>query len=173
MQKRNKIKNWIRITDEGNAYDYLSHVNYILAVQDDSIFWKWLSICLHGALYGFALSVAKWSDPVCIYKERNQSKGIVDIRVALSRCINLNQTANQKLAVDCLCDTLRNNFIHFQVNSWIINTKGLPQKLMDVLDQIEKLALKDGRRSNLPKYKLQNIQRFIKKIRKNLESRIA
>jgi hypothetical protein len=67
--------NYLEITEEINALDFLEKSYfYISQNKIKSLDWKWISIALHGALYGFAICVLKGTNYERVIKENNYSK---------------------------------------------------------------------------------------------------
>ena len=51
---------WLRLTEETNALDYLERAgSFIVDADQDNFAWKWVVLALHGALYGFAIAACK------------------------------------------------------------------------------------------------------------------
>lgn len=54
---------FLRINEETNAIDYLVKADsYIKEAEPSDIAWKWVTIALHGALYGFAIAASSGTD---------------------------------------------------------------------------------------------------------------
>ena len=54
---------FLRINEETNAIDYLVKADsYIKEAETSDIAWKWVTIALHGALYGFAIAASSGTD---------------------------------------------------------------------------------------------------------------
>jgi len=68
---------WLRFTEEDNALDYLEKASfYISQTEKDKKSWKWVILCLHGALYGFSICAIKGTNPdrVIDFKSKYKTK---------------------------------------------------------------------------------------------------
>ncbi len=64
----NKSVNYFALDETENALDYLRRADqFISEAQQDPMAWKWATIALHGALYGFAIAACPdgmtWKEP--------------------------------------------------------------------------------------------------------------
>lgn len=60
MKKQNIREKWLRFTAETNALDFLEQAGqFIQQTEPDIVAWKWVSLSLHGALYGFPSVLAE------------------------------------------------------------------------------------------------------------------
>ena len=56
-------KEILTIIAEINALDYLEKASFFISqTKEDSLWWKWVTIALHGALYSFAICACKGTD---------------------------------------------------------------------------------------------------------------
>ena len=66
---------FIRFTTETNALDYLERAGeFIAQVESNPRAWKWVILCLHSALYGFAISACKSTDSESVVKTTKKGK---------------------------------------------------------------------------------------------------
>jgi len=128
--------------------------------------WKWVTISLHGALYGFAICASKGTDPSNVTYRRKDKKSpnekqpfdldkekLLSFGDALKVCQDQNwhrgvmdgkplvMTPDQQKAVDELHKRFRNVFEHFIPHSWSIELHGFPEISVHVLDVIQFLAI--------------------------------
>jgi hypothetical protein len=55
-----KRTRFIRLTEESNALDYLEKAYFFIKqTEKEKIAWKWVTLTLFGALYGFAICACK------------------------------------------------------------------------------------------------------------------
>ncbi|MBW2608304.1 MAG: hypothetical protein JRD05_11785 [Deltaproteobacteria bacterium] len=55
---------FLRVSEEINALDFLEKAGrFILETENNPLAWKWVTISLHGALYGFAICACKGTNP--------------------------------------------------------------------------------------------------------------
>ncbi len=133
---------YFRLDERSNALDYLRKVRLHLAeVENDQWAWKWVFIALHGALYGFAITVAKGTDDSSVVKQNGR---LVSFWSALKHCQNIGAleqlTESQKKSLERLAETLRNEFMHFQPKGWSIEVHGFPKIVIEVLGMIRALS---------------------------------
>ena len=144
---------WLRASEETNALDHLRKVSFFAhQTESDEWAWKWLSISLHGALYGFSISVAKGTDSLSVVKNGH----LIPIWEALNICKELSErnlliqssklviTNKQNDAIKLMTSVLRNEFMHFQPKSWSISLLGLPNMVINIVSVIHWLALESG-----------------------------
>jgi hypothetical protein len=125
-----------------NAFDYLEKAVLFLANGEHDIWsWKWVSISLHGALYGFAVCMAKGDQQEL--KKPSQKNWLDNFDLVFELCQNgkwINQfpgarklvlTDQQKKSVELLQQLLRNGFEHFRPFSPDVKTDGLPEICSD------------------------------------------
>jgi hypothetical protein len=150
---------YLRLSTETNALDYLEKAYwFIRKAADDKMSWKWIVLCLHDALYGFAICACKGTHDQSVINRQGQ---LIAFGVALDRCQNkklmrmtissqhFQPTDAQKESIRIMKNILRNNFAHFQPSGWSIEISGLPQISIDILDSIKFLALDTGNYTNL------------------------
>ena len=80
MTKRKPTAKWVRFSEEQNALDYLEKAHRAIGRVDASpTEWKWVVICLHGALYSFgvcALKGTNW-EQVTVKTKRGDQAAVV------------------------------------------------------------------------------------------------
>ena len=125
---------WYRTDEKENTIDYLEAAAVFLATEQEHK-WKWLTIALHGALYGSALLAIQGTDPDRVRKERR----VISLWQALERCQGdeymLQNVGSRRLAVsdserssiNKLSSGLRNRFEHFTPTHWSIEVSGAPR----------------------------------------------
>ena len=141
---------FLRITEETNAIDYLEKTAFYLEESKSSdIAWKWVTISLHGALYGFAIAASSGTDSRSVLRKNGKLLSIWD---AIKRCEDptimctlvhakaLTLTHDQRESIQKLTSLLRNDFSHFTPKSWSIELHGLPQISLEVLEVINFLC---------------------------------
>src|SRR5579859_748063 len=76
-------RRWYRTDESENAVDYLEAAasSYSGRARHK---WKWVTISLHGALYGFSVLAIQGTDPDRVRKGEN----LISIWDALKRCEN-------------------------------------------------------------------------------------
>lgn len=141
-------------TEESNAIDYLEKtVVFIKAAKDNPQEWKWVSIAIHGALYGFMICTLKGTNPdnVCITTKVGDKK-LINFREALKRCQRTDCMAlggftallslgdNEKIALNVIHDEFRNQFLHYRPTSWVIEVTGMPDIILRGLDVIHHIT---------------------------------
>ena len=132
---------WLRLTEETNALDYLEKANsFILLADRDPIAWKWVILCLHTALYGFAICALRGTNPDNVtYTTKKGQQKLITFGDAIERCQNpqfmqmtimsrqLVLDEADREAVRLLKKTFRDNFEHFIPKGWSIEIHGFPE----------------------------------------------
>jgi hypothetical protein len=154
--RKSTVKNEnLEITEEINALDFLEKAYFFISQHEiKAIDWKWVSIALHGALYGFAICMLKGTNyERVIFKDRNNINRLISLDEAIKRCQlpeyakmtivskELILSNKQKESIRVLKDLLRNNFIHYIPSNWSIEIHGCPDMAIDILSIIKFLAL--------------------------------
>ncbi|MDD4795978.1 MAG: hypothetical protein PHG03_05440 [Bacilli bacterium] len=154
--RKSAVKNkYLEITEEVNALDFLEKAYFFISQNKiKTINWKWISIALHGALYGFAICMLKGTNYERVINESNNR--LISFDEAIKRCqrpkyvkmttISKELVLNhkQRESIRILKDLLRNNFIHYIPSNWSIEIHGCPNVAIDILSIIKFLALKSG-----------------------------
>ncbi len=149
---------YLDITEEINALDFLEKTYFYISQNEiKAIDWKWISIALHGALYGFAICMLKGTDyERVIFKDKNNINKLIGLDEAIKRCQLSEYTKmtivskelvlnnKQKESIRILKNLLRNNFIHYIPSNWSIEIHGCPGMAIDILSIIKFLALESG-----------------------------
>ncbi len=137
---------WAEFTTESNAVDNLEKALYFLGkVKHKPEDWKWVIICCHSALYGFAVHVASGSNDSSVIKiTKNNKKRLITFTGALKRCKSacpaLILSDEEEKSITILQNEYRNNFEHFNPCSWIINVSGFPQDIENIINVIHRLS---------------------------------
>lgn len=142
---------YYRTDEKENAVDFLQTAATFYA-GDHPHRWKWLTISLHGALYGFAALAIKGTNPDRVSK----GEKLISMWEALKRCQGdaymLQYSDSQRLvisddenwAIEKLSKDFRNNFEHFMPKRWSIEVSGFPAIVSHVCRVIRFLALESG-----------------------------
>lgn len=157
---------WLRIEEHTNALNYLVMLSqFVLKINEDPFYWKWIMITLHGAMYGFAVSMIRGTDVESVIINTNNGERLISFNEALRRCQNkswmqyalLNETLilseSQKKSIRKMKDLFRNEFIHFKPKGWSIELHLFIEITLDCLDVIRFLGIQtySGYRYNLSK----------------------
>ena len=158
-KKRIKTR-YLNVSEESNALDYLEQAcAHIQRTADDKMAWKWVVLCLHGALYGFAVCAAKGTNAEATVTKTNGK--LLDFSDAIKRCQNAKRmkmtvfsqplvlTRNQKNSVKRLHEVFRNQFIHYKPKLWFIEIHDFPLIALYGLEVIQFLALETGNYTHL------------------------
>jgi hypothetical protein len=165
---------FITFTTETNAVDYLERAGeFIAQAESNPKAWKWVILCLHSALYGFAIAACKGTDSESVVNTSKKGKRhLISLDEALAKCANaswmgtlygglpLSLTERQNDSLRRLKKDLRNKFEHFTPDAWSIEIHGLPHICIDVLDIIHFLAVETFRYQHLK----ESHRRFVKSI---------
>lgn len=154
MPKGKPTAQYVRFNEKENALDYLQKAYESLQrLPRKPQEWKWIVIGLHGALYGFAVSVLAGSDWTRV--TTGTKSRLISFDQALKRCQSaddmgyythskpLQLTSEQKDAIRFL-KNLRNQMEHYVPKSWLIEAHDLTVSAIDALDVIRFLALGSG-----------------------------
>ena len=142
---------YIGLSEVENAVDYLdAAVAAIARIPRYPYSWKWVVIALHGALYGFAISVLTRNNWEMVVAGRK--KHLIDFWTAIERCQNaddvvhymdstpLVMTADQRASLDYL-KKLRNRIEHYVPKTLYVEEHGLVVTALDALEVARSLAL--------------------------------
>jgi hypothetical protein len=166
---------WLRFSEETNALDYLEKAHYFLTqLPNDKRAWKWVIICLHTSLYGWAICALRGTNlnQVVVTTKKGYEK-LIPFGEAIKRCQNpncmcmtvnsrvLTLTDSQRISIQTLKQTFRDNFEHFVPKGWSIETHGFPQMSIDIFDVIHFLALESGNYIHLRSYEERRIRSLI------------
>jgi hypothetical protein len=144
---------WIRTDELDDALDNLEMVAFFLEALPPQRKWKWASIALHQALYGFAICATTPSNSsFALQDPTNPNSHLVSIWTALERAKDpdwmlrthskpLRTTPDEDQAICKLVREFRNEFAHFRPKGWSIEVSGMPTLLRYVLRVIEHFAL--------------------------------
>jgi hypothetical protein len=167
---------WLRLSELENAIDSLEMVSYFLANVKSQTKWKWSSIALHQALYGFAISassgfvkkkVTKLSKRypegklISIWDAINLTKEPADAAFEFYDLLVL--SSDEELAIKKLVDDFRNELEHFTPKIWSLEVSDMPKIFTRVVRVIRFIAL-ESRRVNSSVTDEQRIGAAIEKI---------
>ncbi|MDZ7312591.1 MAG: hypothetical protein ONB45_15115 [candidate division KSB1 bacterium] len=163
-------ENWFRINEKENAIDFLEKAAYFLEQKEDQNRWKWVAISLFGSLYGFLICSIQGTNPdrVKIFDKKTDKylDKLISFPEALKRAQKdeymqqfvfsktLKLTKSQKRSINFIHKTFRNTFEHFIPMQWSIETSGMREIVIDVLDVIGFLALESGNPFLMPDQKV-------------------
>jgi hypothetical protein len=152
---------YYRTDEKENAIDFLETAAAFYSGNHRHK-WKWLTISLHGALYGFAVLAIQGTNPDRVVQQdgrkasKQTKKKLITLWEALERCeseadmlqyahsCRLKISADERLAINNLSDGFRNNFEHFMPKLWSIEVSGFPAIANHVCRVIRFLALESG-----------------------------
>lgn len=133
--ERRGNEEWLEITTEMNAIDYLERAADFIQ-WPDAYKWKWVSISLHASLYAFAICALRGTDPDRVTsgpdRARSASK-LIGFQEALKRCQReewmqqyadskcLQLSKDERESIRKIVVT-RNSFMHYSPKSWWIRT---------------------------------------------------
>jgi hypothetical protein len=150
MDKFPPKEQWLRLSGEKNAIDYLEKASFFIKeASDNHNHWKWVIIGLHGALYGFAIAACRGTDSRSVLTKKGR---LISFWQALKRCQDSNYmkmlihskhlvlSEKQKDSIELLKLEFRNGFEHFKPSIWSIEVHGMPEIAIDVLEVIRFLA---------------------------------
>jgi hypothetical protein len=145
---------FLSFSEESNALDYLEKAfYYIREIDHDHTAWKWVILCLHGAIYGFAVSACRGTNPSTVTRKTKKGELLISFDEALKMCQDRQRmkmlvhsqhlvlTDKQRAALIRLKDTFRNAFEHFIPAQFHISLHDLPQMCLECLTVIKFLAL--------------------------------
>ena len=149
---------FLTFTGEINALDYLGRaVRFIREAAADDTAWKWVTIALHGSLYGFAICACKGTDYHNVtYATKRGERRLISFGEALEICQDpqrmtmtvmskpLVLSNDQRTAIKKVQESLRNPFEHYIPMSWHIELHGMPTLAVHCLEVIRFLALETG-----------------------------
>lgn len=160
---RNKHR-YYRTDEKENAIDFLETAAKFYNGNHPHK-WKWLTISLHGALYGFAVLAIQGTNPDRVIegngrkankRKKNQKPKLITLWQALRRCesdahmlqyahsSSLKISADEWEAINALSDGFRNNFEHFMPRLWSIEVSMFSSIVKHVCRVIGFLALESG-----------------------------
>lgn len=141
---------WARFDTETNAADNLEKALYFLGnVKNRPEDWKWVIICCHSALYGFAVHVASGSDDLSVINTTKKGHNkLISFGEALKICkktIGARQALitsdEEDESINTLQNEFRNNFEHFNPCSWSIEVSGFPNDIKNIINVIQRVAM--------------------------------
>ena len=185
---------WLRLSEETNALDYLEKAHLFLNnVDQDKRAWKWVILCLHTSIYGWAICTLRGTNPdrVTITTNKGREK-LISFPEAIARCQNprfmkmtisskvLLLSPSQRESIRLLKSVFRDNFEHFIPKAWSIEIHGFPRMAIDILEVIRFLALESGNYTHLSHSEMRRVRslvhqsiRLIRQMRLYQESLVA
>ncbi len=170
MKRRNKSV-WMRFSEETNALDYLAKTYFFIKeTEKDVNAWKWVILCTHSVLYGFAICALKGTNPANV---TNKQGWLINFPEAIKRCQDpkwmrmtvvsklLQLTPEQEESISRLQKEFRNNFEHYVPKLWAIEVSGMPNIIGHSLDVIRFLALESGNYTHLSPSQIIKIKSLI------------
>jgi len=175
--------NLLSLSEETNALDYLEQAHYyIQQTEKRNIAWKWVILTLHGAFYMFAICALKGTNPDNVtFKTKKCEKRLISFGEALRRCQDprwmimtvtskpLQLTTQQKISIQTLRESFRNNFEHYIPKLWLIEIHGMPKIALDVLKVIHFLALETGNYVHLNEAQKKRIKSIVFQSKRNIK----
>ena len=147
-------EHFLSLNEQSNSLDYLDRsVRFLGEVNEDPMAWKWATIALHGALYGFAVCASRGTSNLMV--ERRDGK-LINFWKALELCQDENcmgryvdsqplvLTAEEKQDIEDLVSLFRNSFEHFMPKTWLIALTRFPKPAITALRTIQFIALDTG-----------------------------
>ena len=144
---------WLRIDEHTNALNYLEMLNkFVSKVNENKIYWKWVMISLHGAMYGFAVSAIRRTNSESVVIRTKNGERLISFDEALQRCQDrswiqcpllaevLILTESQKNSIRKMKNLFRNEFINFKPKGWSIEIHYLTHLTHDI-KKYHKLAV--------------------------------
>ena len=142
---------FLELTEELNALDYFEKaVHFMHEAECSDWAWKWVTISLHGALYGFAVCASQGTDSRSVHKAPGKTgrgrEKLLSFNEVLLRCEKgcsgkpLILSEEERMAISVLKEPLRNRFEHYQPCHWSIGLRGFPQLCLHCVRVIETLA---------------------------------
>ncbi len=172
---------WLRLCEETNALDDLEKVFYFIEqTNEDTKAWKWVILCLHAAIYGFAICALRGTNGRSVLQDNGK---LISFKEAIKRSQNvsymrmtveskvLELSTSQKDSIQRLSNEFRNGFAHYIPQLWAIEVSGMPDMALDCLDVIRFLALDSGNYSHLKESEKQRVKSLIFRSRKILLNR--
>jgi hypothetical protein len=144
------------VTDElDNSFDYLEKAVLFLQYSEKDIWaWKWVSIALHGALYGFVVCMAKGN--VAEIRKYTNKNWLENFDLVFELCQNdiwmsqfpgtkpLPVSTAQKAAVEAIKKMLRSGFEQFKPYPSDIKTTKMPDICIEYFSLIKFLIGESG-----------------------------
>ncbi|MCX6827882.1 MAG: hypothetical protein NT002_01160 [candidate division Zixibacteria bacterium] len=157
MQKDRVIKeNNVYFDIFDNAKDYLEKSLFFIEKSiEDPKYWKWAAISLHGALYGFLIAALEVPDSPGAINSTKKGNRLIGFDTALKRLQKpdynrvydfikpLELTKKQLDSIKIVKNRLRDPFIHFLPQPWIIDFSGIANIAADVIAVIKHLMTSD------------------------------
>ena len=82
------IESWMRFTEETNALDYLEKAYFFMKqTKTDLRAWKWVVLCVHSALYGFAICALRGTScRSVVFITKNGEEKLIDFEKMIKNC---------------------------------------------------------------------------------------
>lgn len=141
---------WARFNTETNALDNLEKVAIFLdRAKCNPEDWKWVVMSCFGALYGFAIQVAKGTDDLFVVRKTKKGQSrLITCGEAIEICQQaigargpLELSEEERESINLIQNTFRNNFEYFNPGSWSIEISGFPDHILNVLNVVRRLAI--------------------------------
>jgi hypothetical protein len=137
-------------TEESNALDYLEESRrFIERTVAAPAAWKWVTIALHGALYGFAICACRGTtNDRVVKKNKYGHEQLISVGQALKLCQVICKalvlTSDQKKSVRELSQIFRNRFEHHTPGSWTFFDDDFRPMCRNVIEVIRLLVRETG-----------------------------
>jgi hypothetical protein len=178
---KNIEPNWLRLTEEVNAIDYLEQISYFLdLVNTNNFAWKWVIFAFHGALYSFAICAIKGTSKHNVtYYDKNGRERLISFPTAIERCQQeeyfrsrgsqyLQLSTQEKESISELSD-FRNDIEYYIPKGWSINVNMLPKIALDILSVIGFLVLETKNYQDYSDEQEEKIRNLMNDIKQKLE----
>lgn len=148
-------KRYLRFTEHSNALDSLRRaVQFLEGTKSDESIWKWVTIALHDALYGFSICACQGTDPSHLMSKANPDflRGFDAIlekcqtpngMYPFGECRPLKLNPVQKRRIRFL-KAIRDDFAHFSPKGWSIDLCELIQSSHEALVAIRFIVVESG-----------------------------
>jgi hypothetical protein len=163
LKEKAMPEDWLRTDEKENAVDSLEMTAELLRRMKDTntkSLWKWISISLFNALYGFCICAIQGTNPDRVREIDKRTGQFKDKLISFPEALKRTQehgwmhqftqsqtltlTTDQKQNIEKLRKDIRNNFEHFTPKGWSIEISGMPEIVSDAIDVIEFLTLSSG-----------------------------
>lgn len=135
------MQKFISYTEELNAIDYLEKTaTYLFSIRNNIEDWKWVFISLHGALYSFAIIVARGVSDIDVIRGNR----VIGVWSALKECVKKGVLINEDIEEECLkrfIEEFRGGFEHYKPGFWSIQESGLRKITKCVFEIVCKLII--------------------------------
>jgi hypothetical protein len=137
----------------GNALDSLEMCRHFLDDLPDPYRWKWATIALHNAIYGFAVCAVRGTDSRSVLEPPNKrgERRLIHVWEALRRAQDqtfvrptatpLTLSDDEQSALERVFGEFRDEFSHFQPKGWSIQVLAMVEVFRPAIAVLRRLAL--------------------------------